>query len=57
VPGARCLDITRGYVRAFVDQHLRGEPQALLDRPSPRFPEVTFRYAAMHAAGTDGSLM
>ena len=41
LPGARSLDITRGYVRAFFDQHLRGEPQALLDQPSPRYPEVT----------------
>jgi dienelactone hydrolase len=40
--GARSLDITRAYVRAFFDQHLRGRPQALLDQPSPRFPEVTF---------------
>jgi len=35
-------DITRAYVRAFLDQHLRGRPQALLDQPSPRYPEVTF---------------
>jgi hypothetical protein len=42
IRGARCLDITRGYVRAFVDQHLGGSPQALLDQPSPRYPEVTF---------------
>jgi hypothetical protein len=42
VPGARSLDITRAYVRAFFDQHLRSEPQALLDQPSPRYPEVTF---------------
>jgi dienelactone hydrolase len=41
-PGARSLDITRAYVRACFDQHLRNEPQALLDQPSPRFPEVTF---------------
>jgi dienelactone hydrolase len=40
--GARSLDITRAYVRAFFDQHLRGRPQALLDEPSPRYPEVTF---------------
>jgi hypothetical protein len=40
--GARSLAITRAYVRAFFDQHLRGEPQALLDRPSARYPEVTF---------------
>jgi hypothetical protein len=42
IPGARSLDITRAYVRAFFDQHLRGRPQALLDQPSPRYPEVTF---------------
>jgi dienelactone hydrolase len=42
VPGARSLDITRAYVRAFFDQHLRGQPQALLDQPSPRYPEVRF---------------
>ena len=40
--GSRSLDITRAYVRAFFDQHLRSEPQALLDQPSPRYPEVTF---------------
>jgi hypothetical protein len=40
--GARSLDITRAYVRAFFDQHLRGRPDALLDQPSPRYPEVTF---------------
>ncbi len=40
--GARSLDITRAYVRAFFDQHLRGRPQTLLDQPSPRYPEVTF---------------
>jgi dienelactone hydrolase len=40
--GARSLDITRVYVRAFFDQHLRSRPQALLDQPSPRYPEVTF---------------
>jgi hypothetical protein len=42
LPGARSLDITRAYVRAFLDQHLRGRPQALLDQPSPGNPEVTF---------------
>jgi dienelactone hydrolase len=40
--GARSLNITRAYVRAFFDQHLRGWPQPLLDQPSPRYPEVTF---------------
>jgi dienelactone hydrolase len=47
--GARSLDITRAYVRAFFDQHLRGEPQALLDQPSPRYPEVTFCFSATEA--------
>jgi len=42
LPGARSLDITRAYVRAFFDQHLRGKPQSLLDQPSPSYPEVTF---------------
>jgi dienelactone hydrolase len=42
LPGARSLDITRAYVRALFDQHLRGSPQALLDQASPRYPEVTF---------------
>jgi hypothetical protein len=42
LPGARSLDITRAYVRAFFDQHLRSKPQALLDQPSRHYPEVTF---------------
>ncbi len=42
LPGARSLDITRAYVRAFFGQHLRSTPQALLDQPSPGHPEVTF---------------
>ncbi|MFD9892505.1 alpha/beta hydrolase family protein [Amycolatopsis sp. NPDC059027] len=41
-PGARTMDITRAYARAFFDEHLRGRPQPLLDRPSPRYPEVRF---------------
>jgi len=40
--GARSLDITRAYVRAFFDQHLRSKSQSLLDQPSARYPEVTF---------------
>ena len=42
ITGARSLGITRAYVRAFFDQHLRSKPQALLDQPSTRYPEVTF---------------
>lgn len=36
----RSAEITRTYVRAFLDRHLRHEPQPLLDEPSPRYPEV-----------------
>jgi predicted dienelactone hydrolase len=42
VPGTRIVEITRAYVAAFVDQHLRRRAQPLLDGPSPRFPEVNF---------------
>jgi hypothetical protein len=31
-----------GPVGTFFDQHLRSKPQALLDQPSPRYPEVMF---------------
>jgi dienelactone hydrolase len=40
--GARSLAITRAYVRAFFDQQLGDDPQALLDQPSPLYPEVIF---------------
>ncbi|MEU9831656.1 alpha/beta hydrolase [Streptosporangium sp. NPDC048047] len=40
--GPRTVEITRGYVRAFFDRHLRAKPQPLLERPSPRYPEVAF---------------
>jgi dienelactone hydrolase len=42
IPGTRSLAITRAYVRAFFDQHLRSSPPSLLDQPSPLYPEVTF---------------
>ncbi|WP_103341160.1 alpha/beta hydrolase [Amycolatopsis sp. CA-126428] len=41
-PAVRGQAITAAYVRAFFDQHLRGQPQPLLDQPSPRHPEVAF---------------
>ena len=44
LPGARSLDISRAYVLAFFDQHLRGEPRSLLDGASARYPEVGFRF-------------
>ncbi|MFI6452614.1 hypothetical protein ACIBF6_13750 [Streptosporangium amethystogenes] len=44
VPGdlsaARSVEITRTYVRAFFDLHLRTGRQPLLDKPSPRYLEV-----------------
>jgi dienelactone hydrolase len=40
--GPRSVEITRRYVRAFFDQHLRGVPQPLLRAPSRSFPEVRF---------------
>ncbi|GAA3942164.1 alpha/beta hydrolase [Actinoplanes auranticolor] len=38
--GARSQEITRRYHRAIFERHLRDRPQPLLDRPSPRYPEV-----------------
>lgn len=40
--GARSVRITREYVQAFFDLHLRARQQPLLDRPSARYPEVRF---------------
>ncbi|WP_232075289.1 alpha/beta hydrolase family protein [Phytohabitans suffuscus] len=42
MPGARSMEITRAYTRAFFDQHLRNQPQPLLERPSASYPEVRF---------------
>ncbi|GAA4059352.1 alpha/beta hydrolase [Actinomadura miaoliensis] len=48
LPGNRSVEITRAYVRAFMDLHLRHRPQPLLDKPSARHPEVTFEGRAPH---------
>ncbi|GGL16469.1 esterase [Sphaerisporangium melleum] len=40
--GDRSLQITRTYVTAFLDLHLKGRRQPLLDRPSADYPEVGF---------------
>ncbi|MFI5783720.1 alpha/beta hydrolase family protein [Nocardia sp. NPDC051570] len=40
--GGRAVDLTRAYVAAFFDQHLRGVGQPLLDGPAPAYPEVRF---------------
>ncbi|WP_329376303.1 alpha/beta hydrolase [Streptomyces sp. NBC_01351] len=42
LPGARSVELTRRYVGAFFDQHLRGTPQPVLDGPSADAPEVRF---------------
>lgn len=42
LPGARSVELTRRYVAAFLEQHLRGKPQPLLDGPSADAPEVRF---------------
>lgn len=38
----RALEITRTYVLAFFDRHLRCQHPPLIDRPSPAYPEVSF---------------
>ncbi|WP_433444506.1 alpha/beta hydrolase family protein [Nonomuraea sp. CA-141351] len=42
LPPQRSLEITRTYVAAFFDLHLKGKKQPLLDGPSPAAPEVAF---------------
>lgn len=39
--GSRSMSITRRYVRAFLDRHLLGVHQPLLNGPAHGFPEVT----------------
>jgi dienelactone hydrolase len=40
--GEQSQRITRRYVTAFFDLHLKGASRPLLDGPSPEFPEVLF---------------
>ncbi|MEV1176818.1 alpha/beta hydrolase [Nonomuraea sp. NPDC049784] len=42
LPAARAAELTRTYVAAFLDQHLKSQRQPLLDKPSSRYPEVKF---------------
>lgn len=42
------VEISRSYVRAFFDQYLKDEPQALLTGPAAEFPEVKFDPAYTH---------
>ncbi|MEU4835611.1 alpha/beta hydrolase [Streptosporangium sp. NPDC023615] len=39
---ARSSELTRAYVAAFLDLHLKSRRQPLLEKPSPRHPEVGF---------------
>jgi hypothetical protein len=39
---ARALEVTRRYVRAFFDTHLKATRDALLDGPNDEFTEVRF---------------
>ncbi|MGK5553799.1 alpha/beta hydrolase family protein [Actinomadura kijaniata] len=41
VVAQRAQQITRAYIAAFLDQHLKRAHQTLLDRQSPAYPEVT----------------
>jgi hypothetical protein len=34
--------VTKAYVEAFFDQHLLGKRSALLNGPSPDYPDATF---------------
>lgn len=42
IDSRQSVDAQRAYTTAFFDQHLKGRRQPLLDRPSPRYPQVTF---------------
>ncbi|MGP4103677.1 alpha/beta hydrolase family protein, partial [Nonomuraea sp. KM90] len=46
LPAARAAELTRTYVAAFLDQHLKARRQPLLDKPSARNPEARFCPAA-----------
>ncbi|SEE12994.1 alpha/beta hydrolase [Streptomyces sp. TLI_105] len=44
LPADRAVTVTRTYVAAFFDQHLRGIPRPVLDGPTPENPEVHFQH-------------
>ena len=45
---ARGVDLTRTYVGAFLDQHLRDIPRPELAGPVNEYPEVTFHHHGSH---------
>ncbi|MEV0829073.1 alpha/beta hydrolase family protein [Nonomuraea rubra] len=42
LPARRSAELTRTYVAAFLDRHLKAQERPVLDEPSPRYPEVRF---------------
>ncbi|MFF9853548.1 alpha/beta hydrolase family protein [Streptomyces litmocidini] len=44
LPADRAVAVTRAYVAAFFDRHLRGLPRPVLDGPTPENPEVHFQH-------------
>ncbi|MEU8438340.1 alpha/beta hydrolase [Streptomyces sp. NPDC029216] len=42
LPGPRAVELTRTYVSAFFDRHLKGQPRPVLDGPGADAPEVRF---------------
>ncbi|MFI0242018.1 alpha/beta hydrolase family protein [Streptomyces sp. NPDC016845] len=53
--GTRAWSITRDYISAFFDLHLRGLPRPVLDGPTPAHPEVTFQPATTTARDKTGT--
>ena len=45
ITGERARDVITAYVVAMMEMVLKCEPQALLQRPSPAFPEIEFDVA------------
>ena len=43
-PSARDIAVQRAYLGAFLDRYVRGIRSRLLDGPSARWPQVSFRY-------------
>jgi dienelactone hydrolase len=52
LPANRAVAITRAYVSAFFDLHLRQLPRPILDGPTPAFPEVVFNRVENAASGS-----
>nr|SBO99638.1 lipase (secreted protein) [Nonomuraea gerenzanensis] len=50
LPAQRAAELTRTYVAAFLDRHLKGQRQPILDEPSSRHPEARFCPSACGAS-------